>query len=117
MPNAEALAINQDAAGKPFVRLDAGGSSGFTTGTVILGKPLADGDWGLILLNNGAATASVACDASCRAAMSKVSGWAPAAPLDVRDLWLHKQIATRVTGALELAVDGGGASRLLRVTA
>ena len=49
-----------------------------------------DKSWAMAMLNNQAVNASMSCDAGCFAKM----GFAASDTVVVRDLWLHKTVAT-----------------------
>jgi alpha-galactosidase len=81
LTNKEVIALNQDPAGNPATRVRNDGD------LQIFAKELANGDWAVLLLNRGAATAD----------MSFSPRRDLAVPMDsyrVRDVWQHRNLGT-----------------------
>jgi len=66
--NVEAIAVNQDPMGKQGSRI-IGTDLGASSGTNIWAKPLSDGTWAIVFLNNNQADQDMTCDAYCMAQM------------------------------------------------
>ena len=100
--------------GTKCVTASGGGPPGPSPGGVLMvGKPLHDQSWALLMLNDGAGNANVTCDASCFQSM----GWGPASSLAVRDIWNHKDMSPVVAGqGLTIVLPGGGSSAFVRLS-
>jgi alpha-galactosidase len=77
LTNTEVIALNQDPLGKAATKKRTSGS------TQVFAKPLADGSWGVALLNRGTATASMTLSFQSDLGVT----WTSAS---VRDLWAHQ---------------------------
>eukprot|EP01047_Picozoa_sp_COSAG01_P030327 COSAG01_NODE_2111_length_8407_cov_2.098700_2_plen_151_part_00 len=133
--NTEVLAVNQDKV-QPGAK---GPGSGFKVGrrllggdlalpckpgsancTNVWGRPLSNGDLALAFVNNGAANATVTCDAECWKLL--LDGAPPAAKYTLRDLWSHADVAVVTTTpqagfSFAATVTPNGGSRLFRARA
>jgi alpha-galactosidase len=67
--NDEAIAVNQDPLGIQGVRL-VGADLGGSNGTNIWGRPLADGSWAVVFLNNNPSDQDMTCDDYCFSLMT-----------------------------------------------
>ena len=83
--------------------------NGSTTGELMLGRPLHDGRWGIIMLNNGDTETTITCGRACFAAMG-LSGSPRGARLT--DVWSGEELGV-VNHSISLVVPPNGASRLI----
>jgi alpha-galactosidase len=67
--NVEAIAVNQDSLAVQGVRL-VGADLGGNSGTNIWGRPLADGSWAVVFLNNNPSDQDMTCDDYCFSLMT-----------------------------------------------
>ena len=81
--------------------------------TLLVGRPMSDGSWALLALNNQATNDTIVCGDACFAAMNFPKGTA----LVVRDVWLHAAVTPATAGTpYSIAVGPDGASVLLRLS-
>lgn len=77
------------------------------TQTAIYGRPLADGAWAIVMLNDTPDNTTMSCDSACTAAM----GFHASAMLQVRDLIAHADLPAVSAGTgVSAHVQGNGAS-------
>lgn len=85
--NAEVIAVDQDAMARQGVRV-AGQNLTGTSGTNVWGRPLSDGSWALVFVNNGPAATDIECDELCFARMPF-----PAPGSAARIAWMRRRAA------------------------
>ena len=79
--------------------------------TNVWARPLVDGSVAFVFVNNGAANATVTCDAACFSAMN-VTG---SGSVSIRDLWEHAVVATLTPPyTYNAMVQGEGGSVIVR---
>lgn len=66
--NDEVIAVDQDPMGRQGLRV-AGGNLTATAGTNVWGRPLSDGSWAVVFINNNANAQNITCDVDCFAQM------------------------------------------------
>lgn len=82
--NSEVLAVSQDALGRQGMML-AQQPSIFEFPFSVWGRPLGDGSWAVLFLNDSPILMTISCDADCWAKLPFAAG----TRLHVRDLWTH----------------------------
>jgi Alpha galactosidase A/Alpha galactosidase C-terminal beta sandwich domain len=81
------------------------------TETLLIGRPLHDGSWALLALNNKPTNATITCGPACFSAI----GFPSTTVLTVRDLWLHENINTTTATSLDIQVGANGSSTFLKL--
>jgi len=113
--NAEVIAVDQDLLGKQGSRIVGGNVSGPSPSlSNVWARQLSGGSAAIIFFNNAASDSNIICDATC---LSK-AGFASSDSLNVRDLWLHKDLGTikASSGYTAQGVPKDGGSTLLKFT-
>jgi hypothetical protein len=83
------------------------------TATAIYGRPLKDGAWAIVMLNDTPSNTTITCGSHCTAAM----GYHATTTLQVRDLINHQDLpATAAGSGIAATVQGGGASVFYKLT-
>lgn len=80
--------------------------------TLLVGRPLHDGSWALLALNNQPFNTTIRCGAACFAAL----GFPTTAVLTVRDLWLHADVNSTTATVLDIPVGANGSSTLWKLS-
>ena len=134
--NPEVIAVSQDPAAKPGMRVAGGNITGFdpateTATTNVWARELQDGSRAVLFLNIGEAAADITCDKACFTAMGWSAdgekmkgvpgeGCAAAGRLpsswSVRDLWLKRDIATITGPSLTAERVPGNGTALFKLT-
>ena len=79
--------------------------------SLLIGRELEDGSWGLFGVNNENSTAPLVCGAACLSAM----GFQQGDELNIRDVWAHKDLPQVTAAELQLPAPGNGGSVFWRV--
>ncbi len=82
--------------------------------SLVLGRPLHDGGWGVVFLNNNYDPANMTCDAACFSRMPSLGK----GKVVIRDLWQHATVATvDAAQGWTVPVVGGGGSVFVKMLA